>query len=107
MDQLAKNYYTRVGKKGIDAMRFMNDLKKVAALIETEDGNELIAQKCYYGLKGVYRIAYITEDQFVKKLKMMNVGSYYKNGKLKDCNAYAIYSKGKNRTSLMCKGIKF
>lgn len=107
MIQLAKNDYTRVGRKGIDAMRFMNDLKKVAALIETEDGNELIAQKCYYGLKGVYRIAYITEDQFVKKLKMMNVGSYYKNGKLKDCNAYAIYSKGKNRTSLMCKGIKF
>lgn len=101
--------YTRVGGKGIDAMRFMNDLKRVAVLYEKEDihADSLIALKCYNCLHHIYKIGYITEKKFINLLKKYNIGRYYKNGKLKDCNAADVYSYIQNRNCLKCKSLKF
>ena len=105
---LRKNY-NRVDGKGIDAMRFMNDLKRVSVLYEKEDihADSLIALKCYNCLHDIYKIGYTTEKKFINLLKGYNIGRYYKNGKLKDCSAADVYSYMQNRNCLKCKSLKF
>ena len=105
---LRKNY-NRVGGKGIDAMRFMNDLKKVAVLLEPDDdtGTTLVAFKCFNNRNKVYKLKVVTEDSFINLLKKYNIGSYYKNGKLKNCTAFMVYNEGLNKKSLSCEGMRF
>lgn len=105
---LRKNY-NRVGGKGIDAMRFMNDLKKIAVLLEPDDdtGVTLVAFKCFNNRNEVYNIKVVTEYSFINLLKTYNIGTYYKNGKLKNCTAFHVYNEGLNKKSLTCEGLRF
>lgn len=102
---IRKNDYTRVGGKGIDAMRFMNDLKRCAILFGT--GTVLVAIKCYDSLKEINTIEIITEEKFINTLKGIKIGYYRKNDRLKECNAFMVYDDGKNKNCLLHKGMRF
>ena len=102
---IRKNDYTRVGGKGIDAMRFMNDLKRCAILFGT--GTVLVAIKCYNSLKEINTIEIITEEKFINTLKGIKIGYYRKNDRLKECNAFMVYDDGKNKNCLLHKGMRF
>lgn len=105
LDDIRGRDYTRADGKGIDAMRFMNDLKKCAILFGT--GKKLVAVKCYNELKEINSIEVMNKKEFYEELRDINIGSYYKNGKLKDCNAYMVYASGKNKNCLSYKGMRF
>lgn len=101
--------YNRVGGKGIDAMRFMNDLKKIAVLIEPDDDTvtTLVAVKCYNRSKKIYRVKVITENSFLDLLRKYNIGYCYKNGKKKQINAAMVYNEGQNKECLVRKTFSF
>ena len=105
---LRKNY-NRVGGKGIDAMRFMNDLKRIAVLLEPDfgTGTTLVAFKCLDNIDEVYKLKVVTEDSFINLLRKCNIGTYYKNGKLKNCTAFHVYNEGLNKKSLSWEGMRF
>ena len=105
LDDIRGRDYTRADGKGIDAMRFMNDLKKCAILFGT--GKKLVAVKCYNELKEINSIEVMNKKEFYEELRDINIGSYYKNGKLKDCKASDVYSYRRNRNCLKCKSLKF
>ena len=105
LNNIRTNDYTRVGGKGIDTMRFMNDLKRCAILFGT--GTLLVALKCYDSLKETNTMEIITEEKFINTLKGIKIGYYYKDGKLKECNAFMVYDDGKNKNCLLYKGIRF
>lgn len=101
--------YTRKDGKGIDAMRFMNDLKRIAVLLEADDdtGTTLVAFKCFNAAKKMYRIKITTEDSFISLLRKYNIGYYYKNGKAKQVNAAMVYNEGLNKNCLVRKTLRF
>ena len=105
LDDIREKDYTRADRKGIDAMRFMNDLKKCAILFGT--GKKLVAVKCYNELKDINSIEVMNKKEFYDELRDINIGSYYKNGKLKDCTAYMVYASGKNKMCISYKGMRF
>lgn len=105
LDDIREKDYTRADRRGIDAMRFMNDLKKCAIYFGT--GKKLIAVKCYNELKKINSIEVVNKKEFYDELRDINIGRYYKNGKLKDCTAYMVYASGKNKQCISYKGMRF
>lgn len=93
--------YRRPGGNGVNAVRFMNDLKKVCAIFK--DGN-----RCFVALKGLNHLDHnvsvemMTEKDFIEQfLKNQTLGGYYKNGVYKTIDAYMIYRYSINRLNLV------
>ena len=105
LENIRNTDYTRVDGKGIDAMRFMNDLKKCAILFGT--GKKLVAVKSYNELKKTNSLEVMNKGQFYEELRDINIGRYYKNGKLKDCTAYMVFACGKNKQCISYNGMRF
>lgn len=105
LDDIREKDYTRADRKGIDAMRFMNDLKRCAIYFGT--GKKLVAIKCYSELKKINSIEVMNKKEFYDELRDINIGRYYKNGKLKDCTAYMVFASGKNKMCISYKGMRF
>lgn len=97
---MVKNY-KRPGGNGVNAVRLMNDLKKVCAIFK--DGN-----RCYVALKGLNKVDHnigiemMLENDFIDQfLQKQTLGGYYKNGVWKTVDAYMIYRYSTNRSNLI------
>ena len=49
----------------------------------------------------------MNESQFEKRLRSIKVGKYYKEGKLKEVNAFTIYDAGNNKNLFIKDGMRF
>lgn len=105
-DVLKKKYYRDDGS-GIDAMRFMNDLKRVCVIFK-EGKKMLVALKSRDNLNNTIKLDIMPERDFINEfLKNHPLGGYYKNGVWKDCNAFMVYNSSLNKQSLRRDGLKF
>lgn len=93
--------YCRPGGNGVNAVRFMNDLKKVCAVFK--DGKNM-----FVALKGLNKVDHnvgiemLTEVDFINNfLRNQTLGGYYKNGVWKTVDAYMIYRYSTNRANLI------
>ena len=105
LSSLNKNNYKLNGGIGIDINHFLTDLKRLIVVINTAE--QLFVVKDYDGVRDVAVLSFMNGNQFEKRLKSIKVGKYYKEGKLKEANAFTIYDAGDNKNLFIKDGIRF
>ena len=104
---ILKGDYQREDGRGIDAIRFMNDLKRVCVLFPA-DNDMCVALKSLDTVNDTVKLNIMSEKHFIKTfLEKLQLGGYYKNGVWKNVNAYMVYSFNKNHKNLVRDGLKF
>lgn len=99
--------YKREGGSGVDAVRFMNDLKRVCVKFQM-DNEVCIALKSLDNVNNTIKLCFMSEKHFIKTfLENLPLGGYYKNGVWKNVNAFMVYSWDTNRQTLNRDGVKF
>ena len=104
---IMKGRYQREDGRGIDAIRFMNDLKRVCVVFQ--EGNDMcVALKSLDNVNNTVKLNIMSEKNFIKTfLENLPLGGYYKNGVWKNVNAYMVYSWSTNKQTLVRDGLKF
>lgn len=105
LSSLNKINYKLSGGVGIDVNRFLSDMKKLIVVINTAE--QLFIVKDYDGVRDVSVLSFLSESQFEKRLRSIKVGKYYKDGKLKEVNAFTIYDAGNNKNIFIKDGMRF
>ncbi len=106
-EDIMKGRYHREDGSGIDAIRFMNDLKRVCVIFK-EENQMYVALKSLDNLNNTIKLNIMTEENFINVfLKNQPLGGYYKNGVWKNVNAFMVYNWSTNKLNLMRGGMKF
>ena len=105
LSKLRTKNYSMAGGIGVDANKFINDLKKCVVVINTAE--MLFIVKDYDGVRDTNKLTFLTDKGFERLMRSIKVGKYYKEGKIKPVNAFMIYDEGKNKNYLMKDGMRF
>lgn len=104
---IMKGNYRREGGSGIDAVRFMNDLKRVCVVFQA-DNEVCVALKSLDNVNDTIKLCFMSEKHFIKTfLENLPLGGYYKNGVWKNVNAFMVYNWNTNKQTLNRYGLKF
>lgn len=95
LDNLRKKNYSLPSGVGIKTSEFLSDLMKCVVIINTANMDFIVKE--YDGVRKTYNLKHLTDKGFEKLLKSINLGKYYKDGKLKNVNAFMVYNEGKNK----------
>lgn len=105
LKDIRENDYRLNKGVGINVNQFLNDLKKCVAIINS--AQMLFVVKDYEPTKDEKKLSFLDSHQFKDLMNSINIGKYYKEGKIKNVNAFQIYNTGKNKNWLMKDGMRF
>lgn len=97
--------YSLPGGVGVNIKEFLNDLKRILVIINNAIMDYII--KDYDANNKIYVLKHINNKQFELLMMSINIGKYYKEGKLKTVNAFMIYNEGRNKNLFMKDGMSF
>ena len=101
---IEKTNYSLKDGVGIDIARFLNDLKRVLVVIGASKYTFILKEK---GANKTASLALLKLKEFKARMNEINVGKYWKDGKLKTATALSIYSAGKNKNFFIKSRITF
>lgn len=104
-NDLMNNNYKLSGGIGIKINKFISDLMKCAVVVH-QDGQMFIVKE-YHAAKQIYVLKFLKQKTFKELLESINLGNYYKDGKIKQVNAWKVCNEGKNKNWIKKKGIAF
>ena len=105
ISEIREKNYKLPGGIGVNISMFLNDLKHVVAFIS--GARSLFIVKDYDAKKKTYKLSYLEQRQFRELMESINLGKYYKEGKLKDVNGWMVYTSGNNKNVLKKRGCNF
>ena len=91
---IEKTNYSLKGGVGIDIVKFLNDLKRVLIVIGASKYTFILKEK---GANKTASLALLKLKEFKARMNEINIGKYWKDGRLKTATALSIYSAGKNK----------
>ena len=103
--KLRTNNYKLKSGIGIKVNKFINDLKKCAAVINSAE--MLFVIKDYDSVRNTGKLSFLTDKGFERLMKSINIGYYMKEGKKKPVNAFMVYNEGTNKNYLIYDGMRF
>ena len=101
---IEKTNYSLKDGVGIDIPRFLNDLKRVLVVIGAGKYTFILKEE---GGNGNANLCLMKLKEFKARMNEINVGKYWKDGKLKTATALSIYSAGKNKNLFIKSRITF
>lgn len=105
LNNLRQKNYSLPSGVGIKTKEFLIDLKKCVAIVNTANMDFIVKE--YDGVRNTYNLKHLTDKGFERLLKSINLGKYYKDGKLKNVNAFMVYNEGRNKNLLIKNGMRF
>ena len=91
---IGRENYSLKGGVGIDITRFLNDLKRVLVVIGASKYTFILKEE---GPDETANLSLLSLKEFKATMNQINIGKYWKDGKLKEATALSIYSAGKNK----------
>ena len=97
--------YKLEGGIGINTIKFLSDLKKVCICVNK--GKQYFVLKDYDDVRNTTTLTYLYPKQFKERMESINLGKYYKEGKLKEATAWGVYNAGTNKNLFLKDGLRF
>ena len=105
LPELRKGDYRYKGVVGVKVNKFISDLMRCVVVINT--AKQIFVVKDYDEINNTNKLSFLKDEDFSKLMKSINLGTYYKDGKIKNVTAWMIYDEGRNKNWLMKDGMRF
>ena len=105
LSSLNKTNYKLDGGVGINAVKFLSDLKRVCVCVNK--GKQYFVLKDYDDVRNTTTLTYLYPKQFKERMISINIGKYYKDGKLREATAWGVYNAGANKNLFLKDGLRF
>ena len=105
LPELRKTDYRYKGTVGVNINKFISDLMRCVVVINT--AKQIFVVKDYDEINNTNKLSFLKDEDFGKLMKSINLGKYYKDGKIKNVTAWMVYDEGRNKNWLMKDGMRF